>query len=472
VSLRFVSRRELPDEVLRMNLSGCLVVGLTLGLVSCSTGPAKTTSTDAASGSPTAGTQPQSGAGAATPQLSAAERQRRGGRLRTYFLDRAKQTTIVATTRTESGQIIDWIRPESQLPSGAKFAQAPPTVRPRTPPQYATRIATYTKPDGGREQLARTEIQAQPRARGPKGTVPVVRFNVDAYLEGERDLPERPEDVLKKVPPPSPDSNSRYYGVWQRFDTFFGTSGRINIWDVSGPNSAESSIAQTAVIRGTPMQAIEAGKIELSTLNGDDRPHFFVYFRTNGSASGDWVGGYNTLVKGWIQVSSSVAPGMSLANWASTVNGNQYSLDLEVRLWNGNWWVRAAGEWAGYYPMCNGGGGFSPCSAATLFSAAGIRDKADRLDWYGEVFDSSAPAPTTTDMGSGRLASEGWGKSAYFRNLTFFWQPATYWWWDSGSASATDSACYSVTGPFYSQVDAWHNWYYFGGPGKDEQGCK
>jgi hypothetical protein len=205
----------------------------------------------------------------------------------------------------------------------------------------------------GVERRAQTEIQAQPQTRGPKGTVPVVRFDVESYLKNEHDLPENPQDVLKKIPPPSPNSNNRYYGVWQRFDTFFGTSGRINIWDTSGPNSRETSIAQTAVIRGNPMQAIEAGKIELDTLDGDDRPHFFTYFRTNGTASGDWVGGYNTLVKGWIQVSSSVAPGMSLVNWDSTMDGNQFSLDLEVRLWNGNWWVRAAGEWAGYYPVCN-----------------------------------------------------------------------------------------------------------------------
>jgi hypothetical protein len=438
--------------------SGCIVTVLALSLLACSKGPSQS--------------QDQINSGSGNPQLSAAERQRRIETIRAYFRERAPQKVVVATTRTKSGQIIDWIRPESQLPPGQKLAPPPHLARVNTPLGYTTKVSAFEKAPVGVERRAQTEIQAQPQARGPKGTVPVVRFDVETYLKNEHDLPENPQDVLKKVPPPSPGSNNRYYGVWQRFDTFFGTSGRINIWDISGPISRETSIAQTAVIRGNPMQAIEAGKIELDTLNGDDRPHFFTYFRTNGTASGDWVGGYNTLVKGWIQVSSSVAPGMSLVNWDSTMDGNQYSLDLEVRLWNGNWWVRAAGEWAGYYPVCNGGGGFTPCSGATLFSEAGIRDKADRLDWFGEVFDSSAPTPTTTDMGSGRFASEGWARSAYFRNLTFYWQPATYWWWDSGTPSATDSACYSVNGPFYSQVDAWHNWFYFGGPGKDAQGCK
>jgi hypothetical protein len=439
--------------------NGCIVTAFALVLAACSSKPGNTPSTSAQAQPP------------ATSALTAAEKQRRSERIRTYFQERTRQRAVIATTRTGSGQIIDWIRPESQLPPGQKLSPAPQAARANKPSQYTTKVSTYVKAPGV-ERLAKTEIQAQPRARGPRGTVPVVRFDVDSYLKNERDLPERPEDVLKKAPPPSPDANNRYYGVWQRFDTFFGTSGRINIWDTAGPNSGETSIAQTAVIRGNPMQAIEAGKIESSPLNGDDLPHFFTYFRTNGQASGDWVGGYNTQVKGWIQVSSSVAPGMSLASWDSTVGGNQYSLDLEVRLWNGNWWIRAAGEWVGYYPLCNGGGGFSPCSGATLFSETGIRDKADRLDWYGEVFDSSAPTPTTTDMGSGRFASEAWAKSAYFRNLTFYWQSATYWWWDSGAPTATDSACYSVSGPFFSQADAWHNWFYYGGPGKDAQGCK
>jgi hypothetical protein len=402
-----------------------------------------------------------------------AERQRRADRIRNYFQERGTQRSVVTTTHTKSGQTIDWIRPESQIPEGQKLAVAPTaTGGVRTPPGNKTKIDVYTKAPSTNDRVAKTEVQLDPEARGPAGTVPVVRFDVETYLKTVQDLPENPADVFKKPPPPSPDSNNRYYGVWQRFDTFFGTSGRINIWDTAGPVSGETSIAQTAVIRGNPMQAIEAGKIESDSLNGDDRPHFFTFYRTNGGATGDWVGGYNTLQKGWIQVSSSVSPGMSLTNWDSTVDGNQYSLDLEVRLWNGNWWVRAAGEWAGYYPACNGGGAFLPCSNATLFSAAGIRDKADRLDWYGEVFDSSAPRATTTDMGSGRFASEGWAKSAYFRNITFYWQPATYWWWDSGAPTATDSACYTVTGPFYSQTDAWHNWYYYGGPGKGAQGCR
>jgi|GEM_PF-4480147 len=108
----------------------------------------------------------------------------------------------------------------------------------------------------------------------------------------------------------------------------------------------------------------------------DLEPHHWEYdslearaiFRTNGGDSGDWVGGYNQSVDGWIQVSSRVSPGMSLSGWSSSRGGSQYSVDVTVRLWNGNWWVRVDGEWAGYYPYCKGGDA-RPCDEGTLSPA-------------------------------------------------------------------------------------------------------
>ena len=401
--------------------------------------------------------------------ISDAELRDRQNRIRKYFEERQQRRKIVATTVTASGQIIDWIRPETQTVEGV-IARAPGDRPEERAPEQAT-LPIKEVQRTGVDQIAYTEVQSQEKARGPSGTVPIVRFDVEAYLDSVVIPPKDIREVLLKVPPPAPAANSRYYVTWLRFGTFFGTAGRINIWDTTGPTGNETSIAQTAVIRGNPMQAIEAGKIEVQSLNGNHRPHLFVYYRTNGSAQGDWVGGYNTLVDGWIQVSSTVAPGMSLAPWESSENGNQFSLDLEVRIHEGNWWVWAAGQWAGYYPACSGGDS-QPCDNGNLFSQNGIRSQADRLDWYGEVFDSTAPAPTSTDMGSGAFADTWWQHAAYFRNVTFFWQPATYWWWDSGAITPTDTGCYTVNGPHYSNDAAWRNWFFYGGPGKEAATCK
>jgi hypothetical protein len=403
-------------------------------------------------------------------ELPPEELKKRRAQIREYFAERVRRLPIEATSVMPSGQTIDWIPVESQVPGGS--LPRPPMFEPapKADADARQRSLKGSMPPPETDSDALTELQRYPDLKGPAGTVPVVRFDVEGYLKSTKNLPANPADVLYKVPPPSPESNDRYYGVWQRFGTVYGSAGRINIWNVTGPVTGETSIAQVAVIRGTPMQAIEAGKIEFPGINSS-RPYFFVYYRTNDGATGDWVGGYDTTVDGWIQYGSSVAPQMSLVPWESSSGSSQYSLDVEVRLWEGNWWVWAAGEWAGYYPYCIGGQWYGPCPSGTLFSSSGIRDEADRLDWYGEVFDSSAPAATSTDMGSGEYASAGWSRAAYFRNLTYYWQPNTYWWWNSGSPSATDSNCYSVSGPFYSNDAAWHNWYYFGGPGTEGNGC-
>jgi hypothetical protein len=418
------------------------------------------------------------GAAASAPvseKLSAAEYEQRKANIIKLFEQRRARYRVVATTKTKSGQVIDWIDPQSQVGTGKLSAPPGKSVSTSAPKDGVINpfLKTPLPSNLGKrqnEKQASTELQLDPGARGPKGTVPIVRFDVETYLREVKDLPTDPLQILTKIAPPSPDSNNRYYAVWQRIGDVFGTLGRINIWDTTGPVGNETSIAQTAVIRGTPMQAIEAGKIETAGFTPTRQPVFFTYFRTAGAASGDWVGGYNTLVDGWIQVSSNVAPGMSLVPGASTTNGAQYSLDVEVRLWQGNWWVRAAGEWAGYYPNCIGGAA-PPCTRGTLFSEAGIRDKANRLDWYGEVFDSRAPAATSTDMGSGAYANTHFGRSAYFRNLLYVWAPASAWWFDAGSISVTDATCYSADGPFYSADPNWRNWFYYGGPGDEGNGC-
>ncbi|MGO1070510.1 neprosin family prolyl endopeptidase [Lysobacter sp. CA199] len=403
-------------------------------------------------------------------QLSAVEYEQRKTRIVQFFENQRSGYRAVATTRTKSGQIIDWIRPESQVADGV--IATPPSDAEGLPPKGKAYLASVqSKAPGAPASTALTEVQLDESIRGPKGTVPIVRFDVDSYLREVKNLPLDPRQILTKAPPqPSPAANSRYYVVWQRFADVYGTSGFVNIWDTVGPVGNETSIAQAAVIRGTPMQAVEAGKIEHSSFAPSKQPVFFTYFRTNGSASGDWVGGYNALVKGWVQVSATVAPGMSLVPWNSVAGGAQRDVDIEVRLVSGNWWVKAAGQWAGYYPNCKGATA-PPCASGTLFSAAGIRDKADRLDWYGEVFDSSAPASTSTDMGSGAFASTQFGHAAYFRNLTYYWAPESFWWWDSGALSVTDSKCYSGLGPSYSADVNWRNWFYYGGPGKEGAGC-
>jgi hypothetical protein len=117
------------------------------------------------------------------------------------------------------------------------------------------------------------------------------------------------------------------------------------------------------------------------------------------------------------------------------------------------------GEWIGYYPN-------------TLFSASGLRDQADGYQWYGEIYDASAPAATSTDLGSGALPSAGYAQAAYFRNIARYTNNTGSAVYDStGPGTETDATCYAADAPSTSGDPTWANWAFFGGPGTEGAGC-
>ena len=58
----------------------------------------------------------------APEKLSSAEYEKRRSQILDFFSIRQTRSEIIATTKTRSGQIIDWIKPESQV-AGGKFVQ-------------------------------------------------------------------------------------------------------------------------------------------------------------------------------------------------------------------------------------------------------------------------------------------------------------------------------------------------------------
>jgi hypothetical protein len=157
--------------------------------------------------------------------------------------------------------------------------------------------------------------------------------------------------------------------------------------------------------KGPPQETVEGGWQVCQQLYNDWKAHLFVFYTTNGySKKGDNIGGYNRDVLGWVQHSRTTFPG-ALIQPNSVTGGSQRVLFIKYRLWQGNWWFRVGNEWIGFYP-------------ASLFSEAGLRDKADAIFFYGEVADSPAHlGKSRTDMGSGRWANERWPFAGYAHNL-------------------------------------------------------
>lgn len=367
--------------------------------------------------------------------------------IRSYFGIQTAALHAVATTHTSDGITYDWVVP------GPLASPPPPMVL-------------------CKENCAKTSLQNEPSAGGPAGTVPVVRFNVDAYLGSVAVPPSDPAGVLGSLRKggepgaPSPDAQGYYYASWKQKGTFYGGGVALNTWSpVPGVTSATGghSLSELSVYGGT--DSIEVGQTQDLRLNGTSTPCLFTYFTTDTyQQTGDYIGGYNQTVKGWNQVSSDIAPGTPLGT--SSTGGTQYEIEIETMQYQGNYWVWVNTEWIGYYPT-------------SLFAASGIANSAIRMQAYGEVDDLKAPKAVAIGMGSGAFASAGWAGAAYIRDFHRFTNTVGNYAGFSpsdGSTFVTDSNCYtmsalqgdgssencSTTSCLYS---AWFNYFYYGGPG-------
>jgi len=371
-----------------------------------------------------------------------------------YLTAKRAELDIVATTINQNGEVLDWIPLESQ---------ADGTIA--SPPPVDTETITDT---AGDIQCALYDITLNREIGVPAGCVPVLRRdNLPADAVNNRSL----RDFLSKYGSAGSkgilnelsgkgDMNTddtrdgastvHEYAASVKGVSNLGTYGRINLWNPYVWKTSEFSLCQTAVRRGD--NTVEAGCQDFYNLYGDYIPHFFVYYTTNDYASqGDYIGGYNQDVAGWVQYSSTYYPAMALNNF-SVYNGTQTEIYIEVRLYAGNWWVALNGNWVGYYP-------------ATLFDTTGLRSGASTAYWYGENVDIGDGYNSYTDIGSGHFASEGWAKAAYMRLLKYRNTSDTLVHYRNPVSVVETPGQYTVDERF-DNTGSWGSYMYFGGPGR------
>jgi hypothetical protein len=384
---------------------------------------------------------------------------RRTEEIQEYLRARQAARRVVTTTRTQQGQELDWIDVASQAPGG-RVAE-PPSEDSESNPYAQNSPDDYSRWTHSHAQF---ELERDPTARGPQGTVPIVRRSLRVRPTGT--LQEflskhgRPTFLMRlndDVEIPMPSDNSKHvYAYSNQSVTCYGGEGNINVWSPYIQWSDEMTLGQIAVSRGAGwgFQTVEAGWQRLPNLYGDWKVHLFVFYTTNGYlSSGDKLGGYNQDVDGWVQVSPTIFPEALMS--VSSYLGPQAYINVKVQLSNGNWWVRVKGTWIGYYP-------------ATLFQFFGLQSQASSLAWFGEVADSSNhPGTTSTDMGSGHFPWEGYQKAAYMNQLAVQTSPAgTLTKYSPQTVYATNSACYGMVGNFQN-TGSWGPYFYWGGTGKN-----
>ena len=297
-----------------------------------------------------------------------------------YFQARQARLKPVHTTRTASGQTLDWVPIESQLAARGKIATPPP-------PRSVTPV-----PDTHAIEFELLKPQAD---RGPPGTVPILRKNLAALHDtrtlaehlskkgGARINPHRPSPG-----PADPNPFGFFHAQSEQSINCLGCETWLNVWQPYVETSVDHSIMQLGMQNyDRPLlQSLEAGWTCDHSLNGDWSPHLFTFYTTNQyTKEGDNIGGYNSEVDGWVQVSSNIYPGIGLAP-VSTYAGAQYGLAIGYALINNNWWfwvqttASGLGEWIGYYPAWL----FFGAPGESLFSTLG--NNAEWVSFWGEVY--------------------------------------------------------------------------------------
>ncbi|MEV7280884.1 neprosin family prolyl endopeptidase [Streptomyces sp. NPDC093111] len=368
--------------------------------------------------------------------------------IRQYFKDQYAQRNVITRTTTRSGDELDWVPVE--------YPDEPPDIEAPEPP-YDPDRPTRPQPF----ELAEPDAES-----GPPGTVPMLRKPLDRitptgtlqdYLSksGRAKRLTPPDDSGLLSPRAAAEPVHKYAHALQ-FVTNFGTEGFINTWRPYVQWSNEFSLGQLWETRGSgagfDLQTVEVGSQVYYDKYGDWYPHLFIFFTTkNYKLYGDFIGGYNNEVRGWEQLSSTVYPGVRMAE--SVYGGAQYELAVKVMLYSGKWWIRVGNEWLGGYPT-------------SLFNAAGLQDQAAIVDWGGEIIDDVAfhPEPTWTQMGSGHFPFEGWTRAAYMRNLAYQSDAAGTMTPFAGFTHVTNPNAYDISVDF-SGATTWGSNFYWGGPG-------
>lgn len=299
--------------------------------------------------------------------------------------------------------------------------------------------------------------------RCPKGTIPVRRSTVNDVLRAKslydfgkkrpRSLP-----LARRVDAPDVVSgNGHEHAIAYTGSSaeIYGAKATINVWDPSIEEINEFSLSQIWLLSGSfdgpDLNSIEAGWQVSPELYGDSRPRLFTYWTSDSYQA---TGCYNLLCSGFVQMNSRIAIGAAISP-VSSFSSNQY--DITILIWKdpklGNWWMSFGDDTlVGYWP-------------AELFNH--LADHATMVEWGGEVVNTrSTGLHTSTQMGSGHFAEDGFGKASYFRNLEIVDSDNTLSSPQDIQTLAEDTNCYDIKNTYDSD---WGQHFYYGGPGRNPQ---
>ncbi|XP_004509667.1 protein neprosin-like [Cicer arietinum] len=277
----------------------------------------------------------------------------------------------------------------------------------------------------------------------PEGTIPIRRTKEQEILRASSiNKLRRKFNIIQK----DTVSNGHEYAIGTvTGDAFYGAKATINVWAPHvETNPPEFSLAQIWIVAGTfgtDLNSIEVGWQVYPAMYGDSQPRLFIFW---------------TYALGAVQTSTSLALGAAISP-TSIYNGQQFEINLMISKdpTNGNWLLKFGSnfnEEIGYWP-------------SSLFTH--LNDKATMIQFGGEIVNKkSTGSHTSTQMGSGHFAEEGFGKASYFKNLQVMDSNRNLISLPNLQVDADNQNCYNIQA---GTNDDMGNYFYYGGPGKNDK---
>ncbi|WOL02961.1 hypothetical protein Cni_G11680 [Canna indica] len=290
----------------------------------------------------------------------------------------------------------------------------------------------------------------------PEGTVPIRRIKKQDILRANsvEGFGRKPAAAGRRLRRDSTSTGHEHAVGYVMGDEYYGAKASVSVWAPRVASNSEFSLSQVWLISGSfghDLNTIEVGWQVSPELYGDNRPRFFTYWTSDAYRE---TGCYNLLCSGFVQTTNKIAIGAAISP-TSALNSRQF--DINILVWkdpkHGHWWLElGSGVVVGYWP-------------SLLFSR--LDGHAKMVQFGGEIVNSGSRGfHTSTQMGSGRFAAQGFRRASYFRNLQVVD-------WDNSLIPlgnlrflADHPNCYTIV-KGRKRNTAWGNYFYYGGPGRN-----
>ncbi|KAH1064139.1 hypothetical protein J1N35_029126 [Gossypium stocksii] len=356
----------------------------------------------------------------------------------------------VKTIQSPDGDTVDCVlshhQPAFDLPQLKGQRPLDPPERPRVYERDGVMMTAEVE----EEEEEHVQLWRMSGETCPEGTIPIRRTTEQDMLRASsvRRFGRKPRRRVRR----DSTSNGHEHAVgYVSGGEYYGAKGSINVWAPHISNPYEFSLSQLWVISGSfahDLNTIEAGWQVSPELYGDNYPRFFTYWTNDAYEA---TGCYNLMCSGFVQTNNRIAIGAAISP-ISSYHGGQF--DITLLIWkdpkHGNWWLEfGSGILVGYWPS---------------FLFTHLRDHATMVQFGGEIVNTRpGGSHTSTAMGSGHFAGEGFGKASYFRNLEVVD-------WDNNliplpnlRVLADHPNCYDIRGGVNG---VWGHYFYYGGPGR------